>query len=386
MSTSLTPSVGATPSMPAPPPAVAVVAGAASGRSLRVERPASRRLALLAALSAALLATGFLLDAPRGFTGLLLAFLLLTELALAGGFFLGLLTVAGARWHAALRPVLGAMSASLPAAALLGVLLLPGVPLLYEWAHGAGHDELLQRKSAWLNLPFFSLRLVGCLALWLWSTRRLERMPTLPRAAFHVALLAVTWSIASIDWIQSLEPHWFSTLFALRTATGMVVGGLAAAVVLVVLLREGPALRGRVTDAHFHDLGKLLLSFSVLWVYIAYCQHMLIWYTDIPEEAIYYARRSGPGWSALNHASLLFGFVLPFLVLLVRRARGSPAVLLRVAIGVLAAQVLDLWLLIGPPLSGDQPALGLTELAGAALAFSLFFLLATRRLRSSATR
>lgn len=346
--------------------------------------PVARRLGVIAALAALTLAAGLWFDPRRAWTGFLLGFLLLTELALAGGFFLGLVTVASGRFADPLRPVLRAMGAALPLAALLGLVLLPGVPTLYEWAHGATHDPLLARKSAWLNLPAFALRLAGCFAFWLLSTRALARRPTLRRAAAHVALLAVTWSIASIDWIQSLEPHWFSTLFALRTATGMVVGGLAAATILLVLMRDCPALRGQLTDARCHDVGKLLLSFSILWVYVAYCQHMLIWYTNIPEEAVYYARRAEPGWSALTLASLLLGFVLPFLVLLLRRARGSKAVLLRVAFGLLAAQALDLYVLVGPPLAGAHPKLGLWELTGLAGAFAAFFALAGRRLAASA--
>ncbi|MBL8842663.1 MAG: hypothetical protein JNL90_14175 [Planctomycetes bacterium] len=344
----------------------------------------ARRLLTVAAAAFALLLLGFAIDARRAWTAWLLAFVQLTELALAGTFFLALLVVARARFAARLEPVLRAMGAALPLAFVLGLVLLLGVPTLYEWSHGAAHDELLARKAAWLNLPGFAARLVGCFAAWWLLGRRFEARATQGRAAAYVAVVALAWSVASIDWLQSLEPHWFSTLFALRTATGMVLSGLAAVVLLGLLGGAGDPLRAPGAEALRNDVGKLLLSFSILWAYVAYCQHMLIWYTDIPEEASYYARRSSGGWQVLTIASVLLGFVVPFLALLPRRARCSAAVLLRVSLALLAGVALDLYGMAGPPLAGAHPALGWIEIAGLTFAFASFFGLARARLVAGA--
>lgn len=360
---------------------------------------AIRRLLGVAALAGAVLVLGFAFEPRRAWGAWLAAFVTVTELSLAGLLFLALAEAAAARWADPLRPVARAMGAALPAAAALGAGLLLGTGSLYEWAHAGAGDELLERKSAWLNLPFFALRLVACFAAWMVLARALRarlgappaeredpsrRGRDLRLAAIFVAVFAITWSIASVDWISSLEPHWFSTIFALRTATGLVVSGLAAATILVVLLRERAPLAGRVDDAALGDLGKLLLSFSILWVYVAYCQHMLIWYTDLPEEAVWYARRAGGGWRALTWASLALAFVGPFLVLLLRRARRSPAVLLRVSFALLIGQALDLFVMIGPAVSGEVPAVGPWEIAAFTGAFALFFALALRSLAGAA--
>ncbi len=353
---------------------------------------ASRRLSRVAAAAGAILLLGFLFEPRRAWTGWLIGFVTLVELSLAGVLFLALLELAGARWADALRQVPAAMSRALPLAAAAGLVLLFGLSTLYEWARAHPPDELLERKAAWLNATGFALRLVGCFVVWLLFAaavrRRLgtavesgaSRAGRLKLAAGFVAVFALTWSLASVDWIESLEARWSSSVFALRTATGLVVSGVAAATILVVLLRDHGVLRGRVTLDHVHDLGRLLLSFTILWVYVWYCQYMLIWYTDIPEEAAYYARRTTEGWRVLTWSSLVLGFALPFVVLLLWRVRRSPAALLRVSLVLLAAQALDLYVLVGPALAGPVPALGLFELSGFAAGFALFFACAVKAL------
>src|SRR5262245_49474071 len=193
------------------------------------------------------------------------------------------------------------LGARLPLAAVAGVVLLLGVRTLYEWAHAGLADPLLARKSAWLNLPGFALRLIVCFAVWLalghLVRRRLggrARRVAWPRgasialAAGYVAAFAITWSAASVDWIESLEPRFASTIFALRTATDLMLCGLACATLLALLPRHEEAMRGRATVESTHDLGRLLLAFSILWVYVWYCQYLLVWYCDIPEEAAYF--------------------------------------------------------------------------------------------------
>ncbi len=350
---------------------------------------ASRRLLLVGAIAGTVLLAGFFVDPRRAWTGWLLGFLAATCLALAGPLFLSLLRVSGARWATALTPVPLAMGRLLPWAGLAGVVLLLGVPTLYEWAHGHGHDELLARKAAWLNVPAFSARLVGCFAVWLLFERVLRRSERSPSdagrrqklAAAFIATFAITWSVASIDWVASLEPHWSSTIFALRTATALVLLGLASATLLVLLARHHGPVAGRVTAAHVHDLGKLLLSFSVLWVYIWFCQYMLIWYSDLPEEAVYYTRRATSGWRAASWASLLLLFFLPFLALLFERARRSPEVLVRVACVLLVGVALDLCVMVGPANSQAGQSIGWPELAGLLCGFALSFGVMVRALR-----
>jgi hypothetical protein len=347
-----------------------------------------RALSLVAAAGAFVFLLGLALDPRRAWTGYLLGFNFFVGLGLSGGLFLALLSVSSARWAAPLQRVPVAMSRSLPVGAALGIVLLFGVHSLYEWSHASvvEEDALLRGKSPYLNLPFFAIRLVAYFALWIVLSRVVAASPRgIARSALFVAVFAVTYSLASVDWIQSLEPHWFSTIFALRTATGLACGGLAAAIVILLLLRSSGPLRGVVTDDHVHDLSKLLFSFSILWGYIRYCQYMLIWYSNIPEETAYYLARGGSAWKLVSLSGVILMWGVPFLVLLTRKARRSSAVLLRVAFVVLAGWAFDLYVLIGPPLAGaggggGEPSLGIFEVASLCGAAALFFLVTLKAL------
>lgn len=362
-------------------------------------RPEPLTLRLLGGLAAAgglVFLAGLLVDPRRAWTGFLVGFNLIAGLGLSGALFVALLVVSGGRWATAMRRVPEAMSRCLPWAFALGLVLPFGAHSLYEWSHPAvvAADPLLREKAAYLDLPFFTARLVLYFALWIALARALvapsvrqdstgESLGTprgLVRAALFVAVFGVTYSLASVDWIQSLEPHWYSTIFALRTATGLACAGLSAATVLVVVLRARGPLRGVVTDDHLHDLAKLLFGFSILWGYIRYCQYMLIWYSNIPEETVHYLARGASSWRALSYASVALMWGVPFAVLLFRSARRSGAVLSRVAIAVLLGWAFDLYGMIGPAIAGEEARPGLFEVGAVAGAVALFFLATLRAL------
>src|SRR5262245_48991814 len=110
------------------------------------------------------------------------------------------------------------------------------------------------------------------------------------RSAIFVVVFAVTLALASVDWLMSLNPHWSSTIFAIYVFAGLLASGLAALTLITIALRASGPLSGVVTDAHLHDLGKLLLAFSTFWAYIWLSQYLLIWYGNLPEEVTFYAR------------------------------------------------------------------------------------------------
>lgn len=353
----------------------------------------------LALMGGAAFVLGLWFAPARAWSGFLMGFYHLTALSLAGAVFVTLLTLARARWWTPMRRIPEAMTASLPYGLLLGLLLLFGAHTLYEWSHSSvvQADALLQHKRPYLNLPFFGLRLVLCFAIWILLTRRLvrpapqptdeggarlERRRYLAACAFLPAF-AVTFSVASIDWIKTLEPHWFSTIFGLVTLSGMALGGMAVVIVLVVGLRRQGVLRDVVTEEHLDDLGKITLGLALFWAYILYCQYMIVWYSNIPEDASYYVYRSKHGWTALRYTSLLLSFGVPFLVLMLRSARRSEAVLLRVAIVLLVGRLLDVYILVGPPVSG-APSLGPWELGPVVGALALYFRTTLRALASAA--
>lgn len=359
-----------------------------------------RVLALLAAGGGAVFLAGLLVEPGRAWAGFLAGFQVLVGLALAGPLFLAFLFASRARWADPLHPVLEAMGSALPAAGAAGLVLLLGIHSLYEWSHEAvvATDPVLRAKAAWLSAGPFALRTAACLAAWILLSRWLVagarpragegpeegRRRRTVRAAVFLLVFTVTFSAASVDWLMSLEPHWFSTIFALQALAGLALAGLAAGTILVVHLRRTGPLAGSVGSAELRDLGTLLFSFSVFWAYIGYCQWMLIWYTNIPEETSWFETRTAGTWGLLSHLSLVLNGAVPFLALLARRARDSETVLVRVAAAVLAGRVVEVLVVVGPPLLGTAFPLDAYALAPVGGALALFFLLALRRLAAGA--
>jgi len=352
-------------------------------------------LALAAAAGAACFVVGLFVAPERAWGGYLMGLAFFTSLALAGPLFLALLALSGARWAVALQRIPEAMSAALPAAAVLGLGLLLGTHSLYEWSHAGvvRLDELLQHKSSWLNPTGFAVRLVIAFAIWIACSRRLLTLgrrveagepgaiaSRVRTAALFLALFAVTFSLASFDWLMSLEPHWFSTMFALLQLAGLCCVGVASAVLLALAMERQGALRGILNEEHLHDLGKLLFALTLFWAYCWFCQYMLIWYTDIPEETAPYLLRQEGSWWLLVRVTLLLQWGVPFLALLSRRGCRSRAVLGRVAAVVLVGHALELFVQVGPPLLGGTVAVGAWELGPLAGAVALWFLVVLRAL------
>jgi len=332
-----------------------------TGSAYRLDPRLARTLLVAASLGAVGFVFGAFVAPERAWAGLLVAFHVVLGLALAGAMFLALLACSGAKWAAALRRVPEAMSSAIPVAGVAAILLLFGVPTLFPWAHGPAleSDPALAEKSAYLNAPFLAARTVVALALWTWLAWRLRAAaPGASRVragAAFMAVLAVTYSWTSVDWIESLEPHWSSTIFALTSLAGMALSGIAVAIVLAIHLRRRGAWRDVLTDDHLHDAAKLLFAFSLFWSYVQYSQYLLIWYTDNPEETAWYAPRLSGMWWSTGVLSFALNGAAPFVLLLFRRVRRSEKALVRIAALVLLGRVADLFFQIGPPLFGPQP-------------------------------
>ena len=353
------------------------------------------------AAGAALLGAGALIvgltRAPaRALANLLLHNFYFLSLALGALFFLAVLYLAEAGWFVVVRRVPEAMALFVPVAAALMLPVFLGREHLYPWSRpAAAQDPLLVEKAAYLEPAGFALRLVAVTVIWsvfafylrrtslaqdavgsrtppdesrntagpddsggLRERRRLKRA-----SAVFVPVFAVTFSLASFDWLMSLEPHWFSTMFAVYTFAGLFLGALAAITAAVILLRETGPLAEVVRDEHLHDLGKMLFAFSTFWAYIWVSQYLLIWYGNLPEEVTHYELRTRGPWLGLFALNVVLNWGLPFLVLLGRRAKRNPWVLLSVAGVVLVGRWLDLHLLIRPPLGAGTPGLGWLEVA-----------------------
>ncbi len=352
-------------------------------------------LRVLAIAGAAVFLIGTAVAPERAWTSLLMAGFLLTGFGLAGVVFIATQYASGAGWSAAFRRVPEAMACALPfgAAALAAVFLLH--PSTYPWTAGAPHPGFQQ---FWLRWPFFLARAAVYAAVWFGFTiaivrtsRRQDRDPALRwtrrNARLSVVFLiafAITFWLASVDWIMSLEPKWASTIFGIYNFAGMFSGGLALLILLALWLRRAGPLRDFVNEEHLHDLGKLLFAFSTFWMYIWFSQYMLIWYADISEETAYYVARLHGAWAPLFLLNMILNWAVPFIALLPRGTKRSPRVLGRVAAAVLAGRVLDVYLMIAPPLAGPRPLFGLWEIGVLAAAAALLILAFYRAIRRAA--
>ncbi|MEM7403623.1 MAG: hypothetical protein AAF310_06470, partial [Myxococcota bacterium] len=279
-----------------------------------------------------------------------LVFVLLQHLSRAG-------------WSVVVRRIAESTAAALPLFMLLIAPILLWQDKLFVWQH-MPHDPLVQAKAAYLNAPFFVLRsllyvlLFAGMGLWLHaaSTRQDSgthaktslRMRAASPAMLLLFGLAVTF--ASFDWIMSLQPHWYSTIFGVLIFTGCVISGLSLLILLCVALQASgylPCIRA----AHYYDLGKLLFGFTVFWAYIAFSQFMLQWYAAIPEEVVFYSHRLHGNWAAVSWAMPITHFFIPFFLLLSRWAKCHRVMLSVAALWTLAMHAVHIAWLVLPALA-----------------------------------
>jgi hypothetical protein len=304
------------------------------------------------------------------FRGWLYAFLFWTSVAL-GCLSLALLhNMTGGMWGSAIRRLLEAGTRTFPMLAVLFLPLVFGLRTLFVWAdpRAVAADALLRHKAAYLNVPFFIGRAAFYFAAWIllahlvndWS-RRLDAGPDLKleRKARSLGggglvLLGLTITFASVDWAMSLNPHWYSTIWGPLFMVGPVLSALCLMVILLARLADEEPLRLVARKGTVHDLGKLMLAFTMLWAYLNLSQFLIIWSGNIAEETPYYLARLHGGWKALAWVLLLFHFVVPFLLLLSRDLKRNARSLGMLAAALFLLRFVDLYWMIGPDLAGHH--------------------------------
>lgn len=247
----------------------------------------------------------------------------------------------GGDWGIALRPVLLAFGRRLPLMAVLFLPVLLGARVLFPWASAAAAaDPSLRAQRWWLDLPFFALRAVLVLGLWLWLARGVRRHGGTPAAGRFAAgglvLYTLTVSVAAVDWAMSLVPHWHSTVFGLLVGTAQLLAAAGLGVGLAVTHRTGAA--GAWTSGRLNDLGSILMLLVLAWGYLAFMDYLTAWIADMPADTAWYLPRLHTGWRWLGAFLALGHLALPFAVLLSRQAKQSTAWLTGVALWLFAAQ------------------------------------------------
>lgn len=316
---------------------------------------------------------GYFISHERFYFSWLTAFAYWTTLSLGALFFVMLHHVAGAKWSVAIRRGAEALSANLPWLLIFFFPVLLGMHTLYHWSHAdaVAHDAILQGKSGYLNAGFFAVRGVVYFLIWIglvvllyrnsilqdreggWGhTERLRKI-----SAPGLVLFAFTVTFAAFDWLMSLNPHWYSTIFGVFLfVSGFLVAIAFLAVFYIFLRKEGLATE-YVNGEHFHDLGRLMFAFTVFWAYIGGSQYFLIWYANIPEETSWFLNRWSGGWKAVSLLIIGFHFVVPFVALIFHVTKQNRRMLTVVGVILLIMHYVNMYWLIMPTLAPAKAGL-----------------------------
>ena len=301
----------------------------------------------------------------------LVAFMFWLSVVLGGLFFVMIHHLTGARWSVVVRRIAEAVAMNAWLMAILFIPILLWLPTMYEWAWPesraaeVANAALLAIKRPYLNVPFFVLRAVIYFTVWIglatimWRTSvaqdtsgKTEPLESLRKlSAPGMILFALTLTFAAFDWMMTLDPYWYSTIFGVYYFAGSVLAIFATLILLALLLNGTGALAGAVTTEHYHDMGKMLFAFVVFWAYIAFSQLLLIWMANIPEETIWFFHRwSDPAWQQWSWLLVIGHFAAPFLYLLPRGVKRLPPLLALGALWMLFMHWADLtWLIMPVP-------------------------------------
>ncbi len=280
--------------------------------------------------------------------------------------------LSGGVWGVVTRRLIGAASRVLPVLTLLFLPIAFGIGHLYEWSHAdiVAADAILRGKQVYLNTPFFLARAAAYFVAWnaltyflnRWSLDQ-DRNPD-PRIARRMQRLSgggllvygFTVTFASFDWLMSLDPHWYSTIYGVLLMGGQGLTALAFLIVALAWLSRRQPLDAIVVPGHFHDLANLMLAFVMLWAYFSFSQYLIIWSGNLPEEISWYVNRQNDGWRFIAVGLIVFHFAVPFWLLLFRSVKRASTIVWKVALGILVAKLVDLFWLIAPEFHPDRLA------------------------------
>ena len=267
-------------------------------------------------------------QANHGLPMYLSVFMFFLTITLGGLFWVIIFHLTRSGWSVVVRRLFEHLMHRVGLMAVLFIPIVLGLHGLYEWTHESHviHDHLLQVKAPYLNQPFFIVRSILYFIVWFVLARGffndstqqdsngdpLLTAQSQKRSTYGILLYAITISFAGIDWIMTLTPHWYSTMFGVYIFAGAALSSLCVVSLLALFLRRNGFLSAVISIEHYHDLGKLIYGFVIFWAYIGFSQYFLIWYANIPEETMFYLSRNTEAWKAVSLMLVLGHFLVPF--------------------------------------------------------------------------
>lgn len=333
---------------------------------------------------------GFNTDPQRTWANYLLINYYFFLIAIGAAFFLAIQSISRSRWSAGFRRVYEALMMYIPVAGILLTLLYFGMGHLYHWTHEdvISSHEIIRHKTPYLNIPFFFARLVLFFSIWtllLWLMRRsslredqLGGMENFYKAEKYsrifIFFLAISITLLGFDLLMSIDAEWFSTIYALKSFIGAFQHGTVVIFIVIVLLNKSGHFEF-LNASHIHDFARYIFIVSIFYGYFWFSQFMLIWYSNIPEETIYYATRWTPEWKFYWVADIVVNWAIPFFVLLPVITSRKKWIVFGIAVLLLAGRWIDLYISIFPGAVGES-RFGIIE-AGSFLGFAGLFAIVT---------
>jgi hypothetical protein len=267
-----------------------------------------------------------------------------------------------AGWSVTVRRIAENAAMTLPVFAILFIPIALLAHDIFAWTHEEHLDDILKAKAPYLNLNFFYVRAAVYFVVWTglaWFFY--SKSKAQDRGGQHaltkqmwflsgvgILLFGLTQTFAAFDWLMSLQPHWYSTIFGVYFFAGSIIGAYAFMTLVSKGLQNAGLMKTAMTTEHYHDLGKFLFGKTVFWAYIGFSQFFLIWYANIPEETEFFIHRMHHGWGVITWAMPITHFFLPFFFLLSRHVKRHPVGIIVGAVYLMAVHIIDIYWLVMP--------------------------------------
>jgi hypothetical protein len=333
----------------------------------------------LTILGLLLIVIAFVTNSKDATPAYLIGFIFLLSIGLGAFFLVALEYTAGAVWSTPMRRVSEFLASILLILPVFVIPLLLNLNDLFIWSHRdiVANDPNLIKKAPYLNTNFFIIRTFIFLFIWIIFYAVIVRNsnkqdktgdPKLTTintrlSAIFMPIFGLTITFIAIDWMMSLTPHWYSTIFGVYFFSGVVLAALAAATLIIVLLKEKGKYFTSLVQDHYYSLGALLFAFVNFWAYIAFSQYLLIWYADLPEETSWFFQRWDGNWKIISIALIFIHFVVPYFGLLSQYSKMNPKRLIIISVWILFAHYLDLYWLIMPSFNNGNVSFGWVDVA-----------------------
>ena len=363
-----------------------------------IDKKAKNFSMVLMAIGLIALIYGFSTDAHRAWPSLLFNNYFFIGIAVFGVFFVAKQYVSEAGWSIVLKRVPEAVMSALPVMSLIMLFIMFASIMhwnhIYHWLHEGimdpandHYDKIIAGKEAYLNGSFFIIRTIIYLLGWNYFAKKLRALSVLEdkvegtsihfksvsTSAWFMVFFAVTSAMASWDWIMSIDPHWFSTIFGWYVFAEWGAIGFTTILLFTLYLKRQGYLED-VNENHIHDLGKWIFAMSLVWTYMWFSQFMLIWYANIPEEVTYFmARLEVENYKFLFWFSMIINFIAPIILLMSRDAKRNNGRLIFVGCVILVGHWINSYLLVTPGTLGTHGHIGFVEI-GMGLGFAGLFI------------